>query len=1428
MGIEQRPYIGTWRLNNKKLVQHTPDAMVFINGDTSIPGCAKCGGRIDIQRFITQVTADAGTDPGAASANFTLAIPRHHTDTLIRDTQFILKPGLEVHVYMKGYFAVKGMYSSLTIQKPGKKKGTSQSVLQDIGSGDPNFNFKLDDMINYPFYHVFHGVVTQVDHAYSGGYWNGTITCAGMLHFWSYHNMSTNASLFGARPNNSKLRMSLVGNNFTRMTPYEIAYTLYHDTAGAAGGVGFAMGSKTNQNAKAPVGGESMFSLAIKYWQQRFDQGMNQLRMYGASGVLFSTAQAAFLGRLSTSQVTQVLKGRFPAKSNKTKLMAINSAATSLGLFNPRYRDALVYSEKTRGKRGATYDLSIAQMQAFITDISAFGQINMFESSYETKMNLMQAVCQVTGYEFYQDVDGDFVFKPPMYNMDTSSSRIYRIEDIDIISINFSSKEPIATYVTAKGSSARNIKGLGLENEWGVKGQYIDYRLVAQFGWRPGQFETSYLNDPRAMFFASINRLDLMNVDINYGSVTIPIRPEIRPGYPVYIPSMDCFYYLKQVQHAFQFGSQCTTSLQLVGRRAKFFPPGQPDKKGLDSIQLDNLLLPPKPLEVAGEDGVPRLAGFPNVVMALDPTQINPLFFVVGSDIEDISDPSTLENLVKAAALNYQALSLTKIDSSGSTVYSIPLTIGKSAQIYEFSFDDKIKKPTNSKAKFIDIKAASRQYTQAQRAQVRKVTGFNKKIGKAQKALTRARNRRYRLSGRAKQTARMIKSIARIDKDIVRLRNQIDTFSKQAKAASKLKSDKTKSEGYQVLVQLIRVIGDQYMTKNKSYLNMNSTANLLDMLSDKKAVVTNGQLPGSYRYYSASHPDSKHQGQPQMSFSDSTAPKIKSAKQAITRTKRPVQMFVKKPTAKYANGVTPEAELKTGTPTVGIKILTNDPKNPEKVVATSEITTLAFSTHRLTKIVNVTTFKLGEGPFKGLPADLQRVVVGIFKKNTDPKGTGTPDASYSTTYNKLSSWGRGFTGPTAPTKLVIDGFPISTKDKWSSIWALLKARNATKFKTLQDTAKWVADAYGKNWFAASNKQVRAQYNVAISKFKSVEKKVAASKTRSSKNKSVANKAIWKFQRLLSRIYNRVKGFAKKTRLKKGQSFKGATIPVEQKKNIESPIFPVSDARGYEVVGAYRYGRDVSIEPNGVFDQLLKQDPTGLLDRSTIEEFVDTLLGRRPVIAQETKVINGKTVATKGQPIKGEYRIKAARKQFEQKIKAAIKKRYSDQDQIDMGFAVMGEDNQLVYQLSNFYSTGHDGIKKVPVANAAFSLADLQKHVQKNICSCKAAEAELLIEAFGQDKFVMVSGTAEVSDKAGGLDKLTEWMANQITMQEPQWRVHQNALRGQVLDRRGKGLVDAFRDQIARISAQSVNNKANLDAIQAAGDRLIAESKTIGG
>ena len=97
-----------------------------------------------------------------------------------------------------------------------------------------------------------------------------------------------------------------------------------------------------------------------------------------------------------------------------------------------------------------------------MNDIGQWGNVNLFESSYTSKLDIARAAATAVGYEFYQDVDGDLVFKPPLYNMDTSGLEAYRIEPEEITSITRASAEPQCTYMTVKSGQFSNWKGLGL------------------------------------------------------------------------------------------------------------------------------------------------------------------------------------------------------------------------------------------------------------------------------------------------------------------------------------------------------------------------------------------------------------------------------------------------------------------------------------------------------------------------------------------------------------------------------------------------------------------------------------------------------------------------------------------------------------------------------------------------------------------------------------------------------------------------------------------------------------------------------------------------------------------------------------------------------------------------------------------------------
>ena len=632
MALETRPFIGSWRSDGQTIIQHTPDCVVTINGYTEIPGCPSCNGRIDIQRYVTAVSVDPSLEP-PASASVTLFIPSVDNQFFFRDGDFLLQPGLEIRIYMRGFFAQKFL-----TREDADRAG--------IAAFDPS------SYAVYPYYHVFHGVVTEATHEYSNGDYTASLTCADTLHFWNTLKVSTNGAVFGVRPDNSLVDPTLVGHTFREATPYSIIYTLFRVGFGATGGVEYDLDQQSNVAASSAAIGTSLYKAAALYWETKWSSRTMNLKMYGADGTLYNGfTQAALSGQTEgllgnktvelQAKIASQRNGKDKRPFDSTNSPEILALIRSLG-YNPlSTRIALVST--ANGKKATGID--VAKMQAFTLDLAALGNVNLFETEYASKMQIVEAVKEITGFEFYQDVDGSLVFKPPFYNLDTSTDPVYVIEDSALISINESSKEPEATMMKVKGSAYQPNVNMGLEAWILPTAIFIDYRLVAQFGWRDQTAECNYLTDTRSLYITAINRLDLINVATKSATISIPLRPELRPGYPVYVRFIDSYYYITSMSHSFTVGGTCTTTIQGVAKRSKFNAPGVPPgtrEATVGDIRLDNLYLPAIPLYIKTQEytdvnrgsaefqtqqfaasGPLRHQGFPNVVMAISPENAN-------------------------------------------------------------------------------------------------------------------------------------------------------------------------------------------------------------------------------------------------------------------------------------------------------------------------------------------------------------------------------------------------------------------------------------------------------------------------------------------------------------------------------------------------------------------------------------------------------------------------------------------------------------------------------------------------------------------------------------------------------------------------------------------------------------------------------------
>ena len=613
--IQSRPSAGNW-VENRTLVRHTPDAVVLINGYEEFATCPSCNRTINLQKFITSIDADATTEM-VANANFNVTIPQYELSRFMRDGVPILQPSLEVVIFMRGYFPMKGF--------------------ADLGQ-EANPDFDANNVPVYPYYQVFRGVVTNVTHGYSGGFYTASVQCANFLHFWQTQYISTNGAVFASRPKGSMVEPSLVGSKLTGLNPYELVYTLVKATFGAAYGVEFKFSQDSNVRAEDDSASKNLFTHAAEWWAKNFSKNQGSLRMYGADGGLFNGFQQSWLGAwssVSEKKFNKILSRVYTALKLDNTHTPLSGTDFLKKLRANLFNQISTVQSVASSEGGAVKTVDVLDMQAFILDIGKMGQVNLFESEYMTKSEIAQQVMTISGYELYQDVDGDIVFKPPMYNLDTSSDPVYVIEDRDLISVNETETEPEATMVKATGNHFANLGGHGIENWMGVGAVFIDYRLVAKFGYKEETFESNYISSRHALYISCVNRLDLANVGIKSATVTIPLRPEMRAGYPIYIRSMDCFYYAKSISNSFAFNGQCTSTITCVAKRAKWYPPMSATSGGelpsLENVKLGApgeypahpLMAYPQYLDPSNSDGPPQAVGFPNVILALDADKVN-------------------------------------------------------------------------------------------------------------------------------------------------------------------------------------------------------------------------------------------------------------------------------------------------------------------------------------------------------------------------------------------------------------------------------------------------------------------------------------------------------------------------------------------------------------------------------------------------------------------------------------------------------------------------------------------------------------------------------------------------------------------------------------------------------------------------------------
>ena len=391
---------------NRGVIKMAPDVLVYINGNLTeqviVPVDGKGGQKMSFNDGITSVNVQNTIDsPGVSSATINIVTPiygehsKYWIPFMADGRTFrvpIFVPMMEVKIFFKGRFLVDG--------KP-------------------------------RYYPAFWGFITQVDENFSGGAWTISLQCADMLHWWEYSQINVHPVPESNIAAGGGQTMTGYSTIFTNANPYTIIYRLSQSMNMHEFVTATWVGQKTGLAQQYPA--ELFKSVAtgiMTYWQNRFKVigSGSLLKMYGMTGKPVNDKGITFLepGTLPES----------PSSGSAQKQASENTNITQKELTKYDVDNDFI-------------DNNYLQGFTVFFEFSKMGTFN--EADYMSKLDIVTEIKNRCGFEFFQDVNGNWIFKPPFYNLNTKYVPSYRIEPADVINSSFQTNaEEIVTVLSVR------------------------------------------------------------------------------------------------------------------------------------------------------------------------------------------------------------------------------------------------------------------------------------------------------------------------------------------------------------------------------------------------------------------------------------------------------------------------------------------------------------------------------------------------------------------------------------------------------------------------------------------------------------------------------------------------------------------------------------------------------------------------------------------------------------------------------------------------------------------------------------------------------------------------------------------------------------------------------------------------------------------
>lgn len=391
------------------------------------------------------------------------------------------------------------------------------------------------------YYPVFWGFITGINENYSDGAYSLSLSCKDILRWWEISKVNVKPGTL-SKNFAAGINPTIFSKTYSNLTIPEIIRSLASISVSEL---------LTVRNISTTVNSDKINDIVVdnfellQYWNQRFSQIGRALRIFGFNGEELDNANLRGVQNTNFDEsISQDTLGDKEEESPKRDIQTNQS-----------------FIEPVLGINGPEIDTIYPSL------LIAEGT-DLFDTNFESKLEIANTVKEVIKYEFYMDVNGEVIFKPPFYNMDVRENPISIIEAIDIIDWGFTEDE--GAVITRADVSGKQSNFDSTRPEMTpVYGIYMDYFRALQYGLRVQNFEVNYLRSAQQCEVYAQSEISRLNALIKSGSITIIGRPELRLGYPIYCVPRDSFYYVTGISHNFTFGASYTTTLSLTAERKK-------------------------------------------------------------------------------------------------------------------------------------------------------------------------------------------------------------------------------------------------------------------------------------------------------------------------------------------------------------------------------------------------------------------------------------------------------------------------------------------------------------------------------------------------------------------------------------------------------------------------------------------------------------------------------------------------------------------------------------------------------------------------------------------------------------------------------------------------------------------------------------------